>query len=188
MGKFVFEDLIIKGLKVITPTVFGDNRGFFIECYNKQDFFDNGIQCEFVQDNHSFSVKNVIRGLHFQKIKPQDKLVRVIKGEVYDVAVDLRKDSPTFGHWAGVVLSENNRKQLFIPKGFAHGFAVISETAEFVYKCSDFYYPQGEDGIIWNDKTLNIDWDKYINVQEAVLSEKDKKYQSFEEYITAQCK
>ena len=158
MGKFEKQETGIEGLYVLKPTVFEDNRGFFMESYNKKDFEEIGIPNEFVQDNHSKSSKGVLRGLHFQKQYPQSKLVRVIKGEVYDVAVDLRKDSKTYGKYYGVILSEENKLQFFIPKGFAHGFLVLSDEAEFVYKCDDFYHPGDEGGLIWNDKTINVNW------------------------------
>ena len=147
----------IEGLKVIEPTVFGDSRGYFMETYNYNDFKEAGIDVEFVQDNQSSSRYGVLRGLHFQISYPQDKLVRVVNGEVFDVAVDLREGSKTFGKWYGVVLSAENKKQFFIPKGFAHGFLVLSENAEFTYKCSDFYHPNDEGGLIWNDKDINVE-------------------------------
>ena len=146
MGKLTVETCEIEGLKVITPQVFGDNRGYFMETYQLNDFKEIGIDLPFVQDNQSASKKGVLRGLHFQINYPQDKLVRVIRGEVYDVAVDLRKGSATYGKWFGVLLSEENKKQFFIPKNFAHGFLVLSDVAEFTYKCSDFYHPNDE----WN--------------------------------------
>ncbi len=167
----------IEGVLLIKPKVFGDSRGFFFESYTKWKYEQEGISVEFVQDNHSKSSKGVLRGLHFQKTKPQDKLVRVTQGEVYDVAVDIRKDSPTFGRWEGFSLSDENMLQLFVPKGLAHGFCVISETAEFLYKCSDYYYPEDEGGIIWNDLDLKIDWP----ISEPLLSEKDKKYPNFKD-------
>lgn len=182
MAKFDFTAAKIDGAFIIEPSVYGDARGFFMETYNKKEFANAGINVDFVQDNHSLSQKNVLRGLHFQTVNPQDKLVRVILGEVYDVAVDLRKDSKTFGQWQGVLLSAANKRQFFIPRGCAHGFAVISDTAEFVYKCSDFYTPEGEGGIIWNDPTLMIDWANFIDIERVILSEKDKKYPTFKEY------
>ena len=148
----------IEGLKVVEPTVFGDARGYFMETYNYNDFKEAGIDVEFVQDNQSSSHKGVLRGLHFQINFPQDKLVRVVNGEVFDVAVDLREGSKTYGQWFGVVLSAENKKQFFIPKGFAHGFLVLSEHAEFVYKCSDFYHPNDEGGLIWNDPDIGVEW------------------------------
>ncbi len=183
MAKFTKFDTDIFGAYVIEPTVFGDNRGYFMETYNQKEFFDLNVTVNFVQDNQSRSTLNVLRGLHYQTVNPQDKLVRVTFGQVYDVAVDIRKDSPTFGKYYGILLSAENKKQFFIPKGCAHGFVVTSDIAEFVYKCSDFYTPLGEGGIIWNDKTLNIDWEKYVDISKVILSEKDKKHQTFLEYI-----
>ena len=168
-----FEKTFIDGLYVITPQVFGDSRGFFMETYNEKDFENEGLHFNFVQDNHSKSHKGVLRGLHFQKKHPQTKLVRVVVGEVFDVAVDLRKNSPTFGKWFGAVLTAENKKMLLIPKGFAHGFVVLSDIAEFVYKCDDIYHPEDEGGVMYNDKDINIDWPKVDNVE---LSEKDKKH------------
>ena len=158
MGKFSVETCEIEGLKVITPTAFGDARGYFMESYQANDFKELGIDTVFVQDNQSSSTKGVLRGMHYQINFPQDKLVRVISGEVYDAVVDLRKGSPTYGNSFGVVLSAENRKQLFIPKGFAHGFLVLSDTAEFFYKVSDFYHPNDEGGLVWNDPEVGIDW------------------------------
>ena len=171
----------IEGLKVIEPTVFGDSRGYFMETYNYNDFKEAGIDVEFVQDNQSSSRYGVLRGLHFQISYPQDKLVRVVNGEVFDVAVDLREGSKTFGKWYGVVLSAENKKQFFIPKGFAHGFLVLSENAEFTYKCSDFYHPNDEGGLIWNDKDINVEW-PIPEGMELIFSDKDQKWGSFEEY------
>lgn len=158
MGKFSVETCEIEGLKVITPTAFGDARGYFMESYQANDFKEMGIDTVFVQDNQSSSTKGVLRGMHYQINFPQDKLVRVISGEVFDAVVDLRKGSPTYGKSFGVVLSAENRKQLFIPKGFAHGFLVLSDTAEFFYKVSDFYHPNDEGGLVWNDPEVGIDW------------------------------
>ena len=158
MGKFQFQETDIAGVYIIEPAVFCDERGYFMETYNKQDFQKGGVCAEFVQDNQSKSKKGVLRGLHFQKNYPQAKLVRVISGEVFDVAVDLRTGSETFGRWVGVTLSAENKKQFFIPKGFAHGFLVLSETAEFIYKCDEFYHPEDEDGIRWDDPAIGIDW------------------------------
>ena len=166
----------IKDLVVIEPKVFGDERGYFYEAYNKNTFHELGLDYDFVQDNQSFSRKGVLRGLHFQKQFPQAKLVRVIEGEVFDVAVDLRKDSPTFGKWYGVTLSGENKKMFMIPRGFAHGFLVLSETAVFSYKCDDFYHPNDEGGIIYNDPDIGIEWPKVDC--ELVLSEKDKKHET----------
>lgn len=158
MGQITVEKCPIEGLYVITPAVHGDNRGYFMETYNKRDFEEAGLDMDFVQDNQSCSSKGVLRGLHYQKQYPQGKLVRVVRGAVFDVAVDLRKNSPTYGKWFGVELSEENKKQFYIPEGFAHGFAVLSDTAEFCYKCTDFYHPNDEGGIAWNDPDINIDW------------------------------
>ena len=166
----------IRDLVVIEPKVFGDERGYFYEAYNKNTFHELGLDYYFVQDNQSFSRKGVLRGLHFQKQYPQAKLVRVIEGEVFDVAVDLRKDSPTFGKWYGVTLSGENKKMFMIPRGFAHGFLVLSETAVFSYKCDDFYHPNDEGGIIYNDPDIGIEWPEVDC--ELVLSEKDKKHET----------
>ena len=159
MGKIkVTECGGIKGLKVVEPTVFGDARGYFMETYNYNDFKEAGIDCQFVQDNQSASKKGVLRGLHFQINHPQDKLVRVVSGEVFDVAVDLREGSETFGKWFGIVLTAENKKQFFVPKNFAHGFIVLSDYAEFCYKVTDFYHPNDEGGILWNDPAIGIEW------------------------------
>ena len=160
--------------KVITPKVFGDERGYFMETYNYNDFKEAGIDTVFVQDNQSASRKGVLRGLHFQKKNPQGKLVRVIEGEVFDVAVDLRKNSKTFGKWVGVTLSAENKKQFYIPEGFAHGFVVLSETATFVYKCTRLYDPKDEGGLMWNDPAIGIEWPVGDGF-EPLLSEKDTK-------------
>jgi dTDP-4-dehydrorhamnose 3,5-epimerase len=168
---FIFNKTEIEGVYIIEPKVFGDNRGYFMETYNEQEFKNNGLDYNFVQDNQSKSKKGVLRGLHFQKTHPQAKLVRVLEGEVFDVAVDLRKGSKTYGKWVGVILSEENKKQFMIPRGFAHGFVVLSETAVFAYKCDDFYHPEDEGGIMWNDPDINIEW-PYKG--ELLLSEKDK--------------
>ena len=148
----------IEGLCVITPTVHGDNRGYFMESYNQRDMEEAGIDITFVQDNQSMSVKGVLRGLHYQKNFPQSKLVRVIKGAVFDVAVDLRPGSETYGKWYGVELTAENKKQFLIPKGFAHGFLVLSDSAEFCYKCDDFYHANDEGGLAWNDPAIGIAW------------------------------
>lgn len=160
MGQISVEKNVggIEGLCVITPAVHGDNRGYFTETYSLRDMKENGIDIVFVQDNQSMSVKGVLRGLHFQKHFPQTKLVRVIKGSVFDVAVDLRSESETYGKWYGIELTEENKKQFLIPKGFAHGFLVLSDTAEFCYKCDDFYHPNDEGGIAWNDPEIGVDW------------------------------
>ena len=160
----------IEGLCVITPAVHGDNRGYFMETYSQRDMEENGIYINFVQDNQSMSVKGVLRGLHFQKNFPQTKLVRVIKGSVFDVAVDLRKDSKTFGKWYGIELTEENRKQFLIPRGFAHGFLVLSDTAEFCYKCDDFYHANDEGGLAWNDPAIGIDWPQVMGEYRGTAS------------------
>lgn len=175
MGKFKFTYTEIEGVFVAEPAVFPDERGYFMETYNENDFKEEGIDLTFVQDNQSKSSKGVLRGLHFQKTQPQGKLVRVISGEVFDVAVDLRKASRTYGKWVGVRLSAENKKQLFIPKGFAHGFVVLSDEAEFVYKCTDFYKGDDEGGILWNDPDIGIEWPiEDIGEENILLSEKDK--------------
>ena len=164
MGQITVEKNVagIEGLCVITPAVHGDNRGYFMETYSQRDLEENGIQINFVQDNQSMSVKGVLRGLHFQKNFPQTKLVRVIKGRVFDVAVDLRKGSETFGKWYGIELTEENKKQFLIPRGFAHGFLVLSEVAEFCYKCDDFYHANDEGGLAWNDPQIGIQWPEVL--------------------------
>ena len=178
MGKITVETCEIEGLKVITPAVFGDERGYFMETYSRRDFEEAGIGMEFVQDNQSSSKKGVLRGLHFQINYPQDKLVRVVNGEVFDVAVDLRKGSKTYGKWFGVVLSAENKKQFFIPKNFAHGFIVLSDHAEFAYKCSDFYHPNDEGGIKWDDPEIGVEWPmpEGMSKEDLIISEKDKKW------------
>ena len=160
MGQITVEKNIdgIEGLCVVTPTVHGDSRGYFVETYNQRDMAEAGFDVEFVQDNQSMSTKGVLRGLHFQKNYPQAKLVRVIRGSVFDVAVDLRSGSKTYGKWHGEVLSADNNKQFFIPRGFAHGFLVLSDVAEFCYKCDDFYHPNDEGGMAWNDPEIGIAW------------------------------
>lgn len=158
MGQIQVTKCPIEGLYIIEPKVHGDSRGYFMETYNQNDMHEAGLDVVFVQDNQSMSTKGVLRGLHFQKQHPQTKLVRVIKGAVFDVAVDLRSGSATYGKWYGVVLTAENRKQFLIPRGFAHGFLVLSETAEFCYKCDDFYHPEDEDGIAWNDPDIGIVW------------------------------
>jgi dTDP-4-dehydrorhamnose 3,5-epimerase len=178
MGQFKFTKGSIEGLYVIEPNCIGDNRGYFMETYNYDDFKKAGLDMVFVQDNQSLSKKGVLRGLHFQKEHPQGKLVRVMKGEVFDVAVDIRPGSKTYGQWQGEILSEENRKQFYVPKGFAHGFLVLSEEAEFAYKCTDFYYPEDQDGIKWNDPDLAIDW-PLLDGQEPILADKDKILQRF---------
>ena len=171
MGQIKVTRLDIEGLCIIEPAVHGDDRGYFMETYNQKDMHEAGLDMVFVQDNQSMSKKGVLRGLHFQKQFPQGKLVRVISGAVFDVAVDLRKNSKTFGKWYGVELTAENKKQFYIPEGFAHGFLVRSETAEFCYKVTDFYHPGDEGGIMWNDPEIGIDWG---DVTDVILSDKDK--------------
>ncbi len=162
----------IPDLFIIEPKVFGDERGFFMESFNKDTFREKtGVAANFVQDNHSRSTKNVLRGLHYQIKQAQGKLVRVVSGEVYDVAVDIRKSSPTFGQWAGCILSETNKRQFWIPAGFAHGFVVLSDVADFLYKTTDYYAPEYERSILWNDPKINIDWKME---GKPILSAKDK--------------
>ncbi|MBQ7359888.1 MAG: dTDP-4-dehydrorhamnose 3,5-epimerase [Lachnospiraceae bacterium] len=182
MGKIKVETCEIEGLKIITPTVFGDERGYFVETYNYNDFKEAGIDQVFVQDNQSASKKGVLRGLHFQINYPQDKLVRVIKGAVYDVAVDLREGSPTFGQWHGELLTEENKKQFFVPKNFAHGFLVLSDYAEFCYKCTDFYHPNDEGGLLWCDDAIGVQW-PIPEGMELTLSDKDTKWGGLKEYM-----
>ncbi len=168
----------IKGLKIVEPTVHGDARGYFMETYNQRDFAEAGIDCTFVQDNQSASSKGVLRGLHFQIGHPQCKLVRVIKGEVFDVVVDIREGSETFGKWFGVRLSEENKKQFFVPKGFAHGYLVLSDYAEFCYKVTDFWHPGDESGLVWNDPKVGIEWPMPEGMTEADLNiiERDRNW------------
>lgn len=178
-GNFTFADTSIEGVKIVDVKSYGDARGYFMETYKRPDFVAGGIDVEFVQDNQSSSTKGVLRGLHFQIEHPQSKLVRVVSGEVFDVAVDLRPGSPTWGKWEGVVLSVENRRQFFIPRGFAHGFLVLSETAEFCYKCDDVYRPGDEGGLMWDDQAVGIDWpalqgDAVFDPSKVVLSDKDK--------------
>lgn len=194
MGQITVEKNVgqIEGLCVITPAVHGDLRGYFMETYNQKDMEENGLFMNFVQDNQSCSTKGVLRGLHFQKKYPQGKLVRVIKGSVFDVAVDLRPESQTYGKWFGVELTEENKKQFYIPEGFAHGFLVLSDIAEFCYKCTDFYHPGDEGGLAWNDPSINIAWPKLVGEYKGTasadgytledgtplnLSEKDQKWE-----------
>lgn len=180
MGKFKFTETGIEGMFVVEPTVFEDNRGFFMETFQENDFKEAGYDLKFVQDNQSKSSKGVLRGLHLQLKYPQGKLVRVIKGEVFDVGVDLRGDSPTYGKWFGAVLSEENKKQLYIPPKFAHGFVVLSDEAEFLYKCTEFYHGEDESGIKWDDEDIAIDW-PLDGIDEIILSDKDKELKSFKE-------
>ena len=171
IGNFIFKKTPIKGVYEIEVKKYGDNRGYFMETYKKKDFDEAGLVYDFIQDNQSKSKKGVLRGLHFQKTCPQAKLVRCIEGEVFDVCVDLRKGSPTYGKWYGVVLSAEKGNQFMIPRGFAHGFVVLSETAAFCYKCDELYHPEDEGGIMWNDPDICISWP---DVGEVLLSEKDK--------------
>ena len=172
MGQITVEKNVggIEGLCVITPAVHGDNRGYFMETYSQRDMEEAGINIVFVQDNQSCSTKGVLRGLHFQKQFPQTKLVRAIKGRVFDVAVDLRTDSKTYGKWYGVELTEENKKQFLIPKGFAHGFLVLSDIAEFCYKCDDFYHPNDEGGLAWNDPDIGIVWPRLAGTYDGTPS------------------
>ena len=181
MGQIKATWLDIRGLCILEPAVHGDNRGYFMETYNENDMREIGIDVKFVQDNQSMSRKGVLRGLHFQKQFPQGKLVRVIRGSVFDVAVDLRKDSETYGKWHGVELTAENKKQFYIPPGFAHGFVVLSDEAEFCYKATDFYHPNDEGGIMWNDSDINVLW-PIDDESQLLLSEKDKNNMSFKEF------
>ncbi len=181
MGKLTVETCEIEGLKIITPQVFGDARGYFMESYNYNDFKAAGIDQVFVQDNQSSSEKGVLRGMHFQIEHPQDKLVRVIRGEVFDAVIDLREGSKTFGKWFGVLLSAENKKQLFVPKNFAHGFLVLSDIAEFAYKCTDFYHPGDEGGLRYNDPEIGIEWPK-VEGAELNIIERDLNWKGLAEY------
>jgi len=172
MSKFNFISTPVDGVFVIEPAIFGDRRGYFMESYNRRDFLDGGIAAEFVQDNQSLSRKGTLRGMHLQDKHPQAKLVRVLSGEVYDVCVDLRKGSPTFGKWHGIYLSGENKRQFFVPRGLAHGFLVLSDTAEFAYKCDEFYHPEDEKGFAWNDPGVGIQW-PLEGIGQPLLSEKD---------------
>lgn len=182
MGKFNFVKTDIPGVFVIETTAFGDDRGFFMESYNQKDFLEAGLSMKFIQENHSKSTKGVLRGLHFQREHPQGKLVRVISGAAYDVGVDLRKGSPTYGKYFGMVLTAENKKQLYIPEGFAHGFLSLKEGTEFLYKVTDFWYKESEDGLLWNDKDINIHWPmKEYEIENININERDKNWQSFKE-------
>ncbi len=176
MGQIKVTRCDIEGLAVIEPKVFPDSRGYFVETYNQKDMEAEGLNMTFVQDNQSMSTKGVLRGLHRQLNFPQGKLVRVVSGTVYDVAVDLRENSKTYGQWYGVELSAENKKQFYIPEGFAHGFIVLSEEAEFCYKVTDFYHPGDEAGIMWNDPDIGIEWPMPEGMTEPLLSEKDKNW------------
>ncbi len=178
IGNFTFKETEIKDVYVIEQKQYGDNRGYFMETYKKADFEAAGLNYTFVQDNQSSSRKGVLRGLHFQKKYPQAKLVRVLKGEVFDVAVDLRRDSDTYGKWTGILLSDENKRQFMIPRGFAHGFLVVSDYAECAYKCDELYHPEDEGGIAWNDPDINIAWP---DAGEIIISEKDKHHLTLKE-------
>ena len=175
MGKIKVTSCGMEGLYVIEPTVFYDERGYFVETYNQNDFKAEGLDMVFVQDNQSMSSRGVLRGLHYQKQYPQGKLVRVVRGTVFDVAVDLRASSETYGKWFGVELSAENKKQFYIPQGFAHGFLVLSDVAEFAYKCTDFYHPGDEGGLIWNDPDIGVEWPIEEGMQ-LLISDKDQKW------------
>ena len=186
-GNFTFTRTSIPGVIIVDVKAYGDERGYFMETYKQPDFIAGGIGVEFVQDNQSRSRQGVLRGLHFQVNHPQSKLVRVVSGKVFDVAVDLRRDSESFGKWVGCTLSAENRRQFFIPRGFAHGFLVLSESAEFCYKCDDVYHPNDEGGLMWDDPDIGIEWpaldgDEEFDITRIVLSEKDHGHPSFEEY------
>lgn len=183
-GNFTFTQTSIEGVTIIDVKSYGDDRGYFMETYKQPDFVAGGIDVDFVQDNQSSSVKGVLRGLHFQINHPQSKLVRVVSGEVFDVAVDLRPGSATYGKWEGVVLSAENKRQFFIPRGFAHGFLVLSDAAEFCYKCDDIYHPNDEGGLMWNDPEIGIVWpamqgDEVFDESKIILSDKDKVHPAF---------
>ena len=180
MGKITVTPCDIEGLYVIEPTVFKDERGYFVETYNQNDMKEAGLDMVFVQDNQSMSTRGVLRGLHFQKQFPQGKLVRVVRGKVFDVAVDLRSDSKTDGKWFGVELSAENMKQFYIPEGFAHGFLVLSDEAEFCYKCTDFYHPGDEGGLAWNDPEIGVEWPLEEGV-DLIISEKDQKWKGLKD-------
>lgn len=183
-GNFTFTQTSIEGVTIVDVKSYGDDRGYFMETYKQPDFVAGGIDVDFVQDNQSSSIKGVLRGLHFQINHPQSKLVRVVSGEVFDVAVDLRPGSATYGKWEGVVLSAENKRQFFIPRGFAHGFLVLSDTAEFCYKCDDVYHPNDEGGLMWNDPEIGIVWpamqgDEVFDESKIILSDKDKVHPAF---------
>ncbi len=180
MGKITVTPCDIEGLYVIEPTVFKDERGYFVETYNQNDMKEAGLDMVFVQDNQSMSTRGVLRGLHFQKQFPQGKLVRVVRGKVFDVAVDLRSDSKTYGKWFGVELSAENMKQFYISEGFAHGFLVLSDEAEFCYKCTDFYHPGDEGGLAWNDPEIGVGWPLEEGV-DLIISEKDQKWKGLKD-------
>ncbi len=186
-GNFTFTKTSIEGVIIVDVESYGDDRGCFMETYKRSDFVAGGIDVDFVQDNQSSSTKGVLRGLHFQIQHPQSKLVRVVKGSVFDVAVDLRKGSPTYGQWEGVILSAENKRQFFVPRGFAHGFLVLSDEAEFCYKCDDVYHPNDEGGLMWNDPAIGIEWpalegDSAFDATKVILSDKDKVHPALKEF------
>lgn len=181
MGNFKFIQTEFPGLFVIEPTVFGDSRGFFMESYNSAEFQAAGLDVTFVQDNHSRSHKGVLRGMHFQIKHPQGKLVRIARGAVFDVVVDLRKGSPTFGKWFGIELSEENKKMLFIPRGFAQGFLILEDSTDLMYKCTDLYYPDDEGGFSWDDPEIGIQWPLGQVSDSLIFSEKDKQWPKFKD-------
>ncbi len=188
MGQFKFKKCLdIEGLYLIEPKIFKDDRGFSLETYNYEDFADAGLNMVFVQENLSMSSKGVLRGLHFQKTYQQGKLVRAVSGEVFDVVVDIREGSKTYGKWFGTVLSAEKKNMIYIPEGFAHGFLVLSDTAEFAYKLTNYYHPEDEGGILWNDKTIGIDW-PISNGMNLITSERDNKHPAFHEGITLKSK
>ncbi len=182
MGQIKVETCEIEGLKVITPEVFGDERGYFMETYRSDQFKEAGIDNEFVQDNQSSSTKGVLRGMHFQIKYPQAKLVRVIRGRVFDVAIDLRKGSGTFGKWFGVELSDENKKMFFIPRGLSHGFLVLLDKADVVYKCDDFYHPVDDGGLRFDDPDIGIKWPGEIALEDMNINERDRNWQDFSKY------
>ncbi len=187
MAKFEVIETPIKDLIIIVPKVFRDDRGFFLEAWNQKEFDEifskfYGKKINFVQDNHSRSIKGVVRGLHYQEPHPQGKLVRAVRGKIFDVAVDLRRESPTFGKYYGVILSDDDMKMFYIPEGFAHGFVAISDVADVMYKTTDFYYPEYDKGIIWNDPTININWNlQEFGIEKVILSPKDSKLPYFKD-------
>ncbi|AZT91537.1 dTDP-4-dehydrorhamnose 3,5-epimerase [Caldicellulosiruptor changbaiensis] len=184
MAKFKKIETPIKDLFIIEPTIFEDNRGFFMESWNEKEFNEIGLKIKFVQDNHSRSKKGVLRGLHFQEPYPQGKLVRVIRGAIFDVAVDIREDSPTFKKWFGIVLDEHNRRMLYIPEGFLHGFLTLSEWADVLYKTTEYYYKEYDRGIIWNDPDLKIEWPfEEYGIDKVILSEKDSQLPTFKQWL-----
>lgn len=184
-GNFTFTKTSIEGVVIVDVRSYGDDRGYFMETYKQPDFVKGGIDCDFVQDNQSSSTRGVLRGLHFQIDHPQSKLVRVVSGKVFDVAVDLREGSPTYGKWESAILSAENKRQFFIPQGFAHGFLVLSDTAEFCYKCDDIYHPNDEGGLMWNDPAIGVEWpalegDAEFDATKIILSDKDKLHPALE--------